>query len=298
MLACRFRDSLTAVPRALILMLIVSICPAVAEAATFTAVAEPPASGGSCGGESGASVNSPVPVMVDHVCSDVLGTTRSQAFATFGGVGATANSATFTTVTVPRSDTARATFTDTVVFSKTDPSLPGEFSVSLNLSLSGVLNAAAPNGNAGAGVEIDVSFLGVYALDFNFNPVDGLTIVRSDFGGTGTIAPGGAGFESPLTTVTAIASVGDVPFSLTLFTGAFSVGPGSSARADFFGTLEFPTGIDVFNLPDGYTANAGNYLVNNRFVDPNAVGVPEPTTVLLLAAGLAGLMVQRRLRRT
>lgn len=165
--------------------------------------------------------------------------------------------------------------------------------------MSGVLNAAAAEGGSAiASVETTVQFFGTHQLFLNFTSSEGLSNPRNTGLATGAITGGPAGFITRLGTPTQLLGLGEASFSITLFTSASSVGPAASARADFFGTLEFPTGIDVFNLPEGYTANAGNYLVNNRFVDPNAVGVPEPTTVLLLAAGLAGLMVQRRLRRT
>jgi hypothetical protein len=45
-----------------------------------------------------------------------------------------------------------------------------------------------------------------------------------------------------------------------------------------------------------YTANAGTYLVNNQFIDPNATpggSVPAPSTLLLLAIGLLSLAQSR-----
>lgn len=78
-------------------------------------------------------------------------------------------------------------------------------------------------------------------------------------------------------------------FSLTLLTRASAVGAGSSATADFSHTLEFSSGVDVFNLPAGYTVNAGDFLVDNRMV-------PEPSMVLLQLVGLLGLAITRRRR--
>jgi len=79
--------------------------------------------------------------------------------------------------------------------------------------------------------------------------------------------------------------------------GAGASGPGSIALSDFSGSFKFPTN-GVFNLPDGVTANAGDYLVNNRFIDPLAPagGVPEPASWALMIAGfgLAGAALRKR----
>jgi hypothetical protein len=49
-------------------------------------------------------------------------------------------------------------------------------------------------------------------------------------------------------------------------------------------------------VPDGVTVNAGNWLVDNRFVDPLSA-VPEPASWALMILGFgvlgAGLRVQR-----
>jgi hypothetical protein len=64
--------------------------------------------------------------------------------------------------------------------------------------------------------------------------------------------------------------------------------PPASADLAFGGAL--------FNFADpGYTVNAGNYIVNNRYVPAGGGNtVPEPATWLLLAAGLCAMAVTRR----
>ena len=56
--------------------------------------------------------------------------------------------------------------------------------------------------------------------------------------------------------------------------------------------------MDVFNLPDGVTVNAGDYLVNNRYFDPLATGggVPEPASwaLMITGFGLMGVALHRR----
>ncbi len=238
--------------------------------------------------------DSPIPVSVQTSCSansSVVGTAAANAFASFGGVGAGSNSATTSGTDVPIQITANAVFSDTLTFSKTNPSAPNQFPVSLNLAFDGVVNSAAVNGSASALVDVFIGFLGTSILEFIHSGTGAFTVLNPHgLGGTGVIAPGAGGFSTVLTTPQQLASVGNVFFSLQLLTQVFTSNVGSSAVADFSNTLEFPTGIDVFNLPAGYTVNAGNYLVNNRFIDPNAVNqVPEPSTLAMAALAIVGM---------
>jgi hypothetical protein len=89
-----------------------------------------------------------------------------------------------------------------------------------------------------------------------------------------------------------------VLFSMHLETRAAASGPFSSASAEFSNaSFKLPTGRDAFNLADGVSVNAGDWLVDNRFIDPLATGaVPEPAAWALMITGFgaAGAMLRRR----
>lgn len=114
---------------------------------------------------------------------------------------------------------------------------------------------------------------------------------------TGTTGPNTV--DARLTSTTGIATIGQ-PYEIRMtMWGQTYVNFGGSAAIDFLHTFGFPSDGPVFNLPDGYTANAGDYLVNNRLVGPATAppaAVPEPGSLTLVGATLAGLWFARRRR--
>lgn len=288
------RRMLVRVLRWAVLASSVAVCVAgPASAATFNILA-----GCSTGCAFADTQSGSAPVSGSRTGSSEFGTSQGSAAAGFGSVGAGSN-AIAALPNLTATALASAGFIDTVVFSKTNPNAGNQFLVSLNLAFAGILNAGAPAAAVGqALVDITVGFFGQSELDMRFHSDGVFQVFNSgNFGGTGTIASGAGGFNSLLTTVSQLANVGPTSLSLSIAVSVFTQGTGGSATSDFSNTLEVPTGIDVFNLPDGYTANAGDWLVNNRFVDVNAVPLPPAVALFASGLGVMGLLGWRRKRK-
>jgi hypothetical protein len=190
---------------------------------------------------------------------------------------------------------AQADFFDVVTFTSTDP-LATETDVSLNLLLHGILNKAG--GFDAAAVEVFTVLGGQFTKLAMGNDADGFTVDRNDFSTFGVLGPA---TDAVLTTPTLHVFLNSpMVFRLDLQVSSSAGGPADAAGADFGGSFKLPA-TGVFNLADGVTANAGDYLVDNHFIDPLAgpgTSVPEPTPWALMIAGfgLAGAALRRRLQ--
>lgn len=186
---------------------------------------------------------------------------------------------------------ASSRFTDFVTFTSTDPSVSIVTVGGMNLAFSGVQSATAA---ANAYVVASLFFGGGFSFEATEDRVVLNTFQTSDGSVTGPAsnallrsAPIQVFVNQPIF----------LAMSLSAASGVSGNGPPASARSDFSNTFEVPFGMDVFVLPPGVTANAGDWLVNNRRVggpDP----IPEPSAWALLIAGFglvgAGLRARAR----
>jgi hypothetical protein len=275
-----------------LLFVVVTAIAAPLAAEPFTINIGSPVGTPSCGNlsDSGSS-----PVSGSLVCAPIGGGSLldGSAAASFGHVGGTASAAvgsgyfgsSFGINTL-------STFTDFVTFTAEDDSIT-HVPIAANLAFSGAMNSTA---FANADVSVAYSLAGVIGTLF-FYAADNSGVVRNDFSVTsGSVS--GTLISALLRTGTFMAPV-DTPLLMTmqLSAGAGVGGSGSpeSATSQFSTSFEIPFGIDAFVLPDGVTANAGDWLVNNRRLGDTPT-VPEPATwaLMTLGFGSVGAMLRRR----
>ena len=241
----------------------------------------------------------PSPVSDSLVCSPIGGGSLldGSAAATFGYVGGSATAAVgsgyFGT---SFGINTQSIFRDFVTFTAEDDSVTHVL-IAANLAFSGTMNSTA---FASADVGLFYHLEGVTGFHF-YSANDSSGVVRNDFGiAAGSVS--GTTSDALLRTGTFLAPV-DVPLLMTLMltTGAGVGGSGSpeSATSQFSNSFEIPIGMDAFVLQDGVTANAGDWLVNNRrVVEPEVAVVPEPGTWALMTVGFGciGAILRRRSR--
>ena len=261
-----------------------------AQAASFFVAAET-----SCGTESKtSSIPTDIPLQVCNGAGSVVYSARAGG----GNVG----------VGVASSDGSIvgrvfASATDTIRIEKTDPLAPDLLSTSLNLHLSGGLFAGPAGANPGgefAGMSFFlatpfVTTRGIHNIDGNgdgdrFTSSLGETINRNGFFTTNFLTTPEATFS--------FAGRQFVELGYTFGLEATAIGSETQdkAHALFSNSFGFATTGPVFNLPPGYTANAGDYLVNNRFVRLNGA-IPEPSTWAMLIIGFGVIGASLRITR-
>ncbi len=225
------------------------------------------------------------------------GEASGSAVAANGHVGAVTEASSNNGDSLVAANSSQGLYQDFLVFHSSNPNATTE-DVSVNLLLDGMLQAG---GNvAGAHVETTVILgSGLFALRYDLDQAGNL-VGSSDF-----IVDGGAigpstnlAFHTPFVNVPLDSPV---LFRLDLQTAAGASGPSSHALSDFAAnSFKLPSTGAAFRLPDGVTVNAGDYLVDNRFIDPLAptggAGAPEPAswTLMIAGFGLAGAALRRR----
>jgi hypothetical protein len=171
-------------------------------------------------------------------------------------------------------------------------------SISLNLAISGLLSVGALSTSGGANASWNASAeLGSTIFSYgtsldtsggvNVNPV-----VRTLFFTSGgeLITPSWSDQVQGILTTPTIAVVSlNTPIFIKISLDIEGFGNPGGVQAGFLNSLDYPTGMGVFNLDDGVTANdPGTFLFNNLFLPPTAE-TPLPAAFPLFATGLGAL---------
>jgi hypothetical protein len=196
-----------------------------------------------------------------------------------------------------------AEFTDNVIFTSLDPNAPQDnILAALNLAFNGSIRVGGvlsqdQFSDAGYSLSVVIGSNGFTRSTQMFNQrastqtANGLSFAT----GGEVLNEGNSDSVSGLLTTPFFA----VPLNQAVFIDITLqiIGEGFDANSDFLGSIDFPTGQDVFTLPGPglYTANAvGSELIGNRYGAAAVSPVPEPGTTALLAVALGAMALHRR----
>jgi hypothetical protein len=222
-----------------------------------------------------------------------VGTASASATAATGHVAISAHADSHNHDSLFAEDGAGANFIDTLTFSSATPGATTAV-VSANFLLDGRFEAL---NNAGGQIRAALIFT-TLGLEWDFRALDnqdGFQLGQNNFGVEGGSI--GANTNVRLSTGEFVVPLNSpVLFRLLMEGDAAANGPDAHGLTDF-GAHSFKFAATPFDLPEGVTVNAGDYIVDNRFIDPLAVqGVPEPAGWALMIAGFgfAGALLRRR----
>ncbi|HQR22380.1 MAG TPA: PEP-CTERM sorting domain-containing protein [Burkholderiaceae bacterium] len=250
-----------------------------------------------CSGVSGPITSPHDPVRTDNACTDffgTVGTSSGSAISAAGHVGASAHADSHNGNSLVSGIGANAIYSDFLTFTSSSPGLQST-SASVNLALDGIFDNSGPFsvGQLTLKLYLGSSTVPIGELDMlngGVTTINGLSVTSGALG--------------PVTNAQLLSSSVNLGlntpifFEIDLLVGAGASGPGSHALIDFgSSSVKLVTGSDAFVLPAGVTVNAGDYLVNNRFIDPLTPptgNVPEPASLALTLAALALVIATRR----
>jgi hypothetical protein len=247
-----------------------------------------------CDAPSGATAGTTFASASQSCFRNDVGTASASATAATGHLAISAHADSHNGDSLFAEDGAAANFTDVLTFSSATGATSA--TVSANLLLDGVFETF---GNSGGQLRAAL-ILTTLGREWNFRALDNQDGFALDntFGVEGGMI--GPAMNVRLTTGDFVVPLNSpVLFRLLMEGDAAASGPGAHGLMNF-GAHSFKFAATPFDLPEGVTVSAGDYIVDNRFIDPLATGgAPEPGAwgLLIGGLGLAGSVLRRQRRR-
>ena len=188
----------------------------------------------------------------------------------------------------------------------TDITLATDATGNLNLNTIADPLAMAPSSAGGTVTLMDMGFTGVYNISVDIASTGtAVPVPEVGRGGSGTLSPGGDLFQADeeLTVDNVILTFvsGDDVFQFDGFTGVVfgniggteeGVANGLSFDVDGGGRVLTP--VNTIPLSDTVVLSGPGISINSVVASFSAVGVPEPSSLAILAMGAIGIAVRRR----